>query len=580
MKSNSKTTNIIYILTFGVSLFLTLNSTPHTHAEDAIAKKDLIRTGRLYFNSRKYDAAIAQWEEALSMDPGDKKVKKYIENAKKRLAKEAEREARTRKIEADREKRRIEKERKRAKRGFSKEVGLINMGSPQEGVLQKYALDDCVKIALANSIQLQAAVKSVKLAELRVFEARRNLMPSATIVFEDGDGRVNARRYITRKQYIEGQQPVFHGGELYFNVKQSEVNLQVTKNDHDRIKNDLILQVKKAYYSLAKAKENFKEQKILADEVEKIFVSVTKQYEKGAAAKLEYLNVVSQENQVKYQLASAEGDVDIAELILKQAMNLDIKDRIEIGPLPEFKKVNIDRDEVLRAAFLNRPEIKVNSLMMDYYRYGICIAKAKGWPKVDLLGMWGLMKDEYASLDQSHTVDDNRSLRPQWYAGIKTSMPFWGSTVEYSRTKESWPPQVSTYHGTESDTNTYKFKIFDKLDYYSDKQLAEIDYERQRQELNKIRQDITLEARESCFTYEKAIIQLATASSKVAYQEREVDVFKVKRSMDEIPDSNVVESMIKLAQERFGYIQAVSDCHTSLAGVNKAIGVEDYFKER
>lgn len=50
--------------------------------------------------------------------------------------------------------------------------------------------------------------------------------------------------------------------------------------------------------------------------------------------------------------------------------------------------------------------------------------------------------------------------------------------------------------------------------------------------------------------------------------------------MDEIPDSNVVESMIKLAQERFGYIQAVSDCHTSLAGVNKAIGVEDYFKER
>jgi hypothetical protein len=37
--------------------------------------------------------------------------------------------------------------------------------------------------------------------------------------------------------------------------------------------------------------------------------------------------------------------------------------------------------------------------------------------------------------------------------------------------------------------------------------------------------------------------------------------------------------MIKLFQERFGYVQALADCHTAIASVNKAIGIEDYFKD-
>lgn len=571
-------------------LYVSFISMPMGYAEDKIpaqtpesrniikakTKKDLIAAGKFYYGSREYEAAIIEFEEALALDPADKKAKKYLENSRKKLEQQVRREAELKRREAERQKREEERSLKRAK-GFNKETGLINIASPPADVLQTFNLDDCIKIAIANNLQLRAAKKSVKLAEMRVFEARRNMLPSATIAFEEGDGRVNSKRYISRKQYIEGQQPIFHGGELYFTMKQSEVNLQVTKNDYDRIRNDLVLQVKKAYYSLAKAEENLKLQEALAGEVKRIFGSVTKQFEGGVASKLEFLNVTSQSSQVRYQLVSAEGDVSVAELILKQAMNVDSKDKIEIKPGLEFKKVRVDFEDVLHAALLNRPEMKVNALMIDYYRYGINIAKAKGWPKIDLMGQWGLAKDEYASLDQ---VDgDDRKMEQQWYASIKASMPFWGSTGEFSKTREHWPPVVSTYHGTESDTNSFKFKILDKLEYYSDRQLAEIDYDKQIQELNKMRQDITLEVKEGCFGYEKALIQLDTASNKVKYQETDLEVVKVKRDMDEVQDSNVIESMIKLSQEKFGYAQALSDCRTSLASINKAIGVEDYFKD-
>jgi outer membrane protein TolC len=466
----------------------------------------------------------------------------------------------------------------RKKASFSREVGLAGMKASEENKpVQVLSLKECMAIAEKNHLPLQIAKKSIKLAEIRVFEARRNLLPTVTIGFEESTGRVNDRAYISKKNFFEGQQPVFHGGELHYNLKQTQANLEITRNDYDRIRNELVLQVKKAYYSLAKAKENLRIQQELSAETDKIYEMVKSQHDAKIATKLEFLNVSSQVGQVKYQLASASGDESVAELILKQAMNINTNDRIDIVTSPPLKKIDIDFQNALGMALVNRPEMRINLLMIDYYNYGKGIARAKGLPKVDILGQWGMAKDEYMSLDQG--PGDDRKMSQQWYAGVKASMPLWGSTAEYSWTREQWVPSVSVYQGTESDTHALKLKILDKLGYYSDMRLAQIDYEKARQELIKIRQDVTLEVREGCFNYEKALIQLDTASSKVEYQAKDLEVSRMKRSLDEMADSNVVESMIKLAQEKFGYAQAVSDCRISLASINKAIGVEDFYKD-
>jgi outer membrane protein TolC len=468
------------------------------------------------------------------------------------------------------------------KNKFGKTVGEPGQALP-EGAQAVLSIDDCIKIAKANHIQLLVAKKSVKLAEMRVFEARRNMLPSAMIVVERSKGRVGGKDYLGRKQYIEGQQPVFHGGRLYYEMKQAEANLQIAKTDCEKIENELILQVKKAYYTVEKAKENEVLQKILSREVERIYGLSSKGYEAGAIAKVENLNVTSQTSQIKYQLVSAGGDVKVAFLILKQAMNLNPREEFEIIPSPEFKRATLDFDRILLDALVNRPEIRANSLMITYYDYGRGIAAAKGMPKVDLLGQWGLAWEDYVPSDFTASPAQSaprRKLEQQWYAGIKASMPFWGNTTEYSYTREQWVPVVQTVAGTEATTNSFKFKILDRLDIYSDRQLADIDYDRSRQELNKIKNDVTLETQEGCFNYEKALIQLETATNKVKYQEADLELMKMKRGMDEVQDSNVVDSLIKVAQEKFGYVQAVTDCKNSLAALEKAVGTQDYFKNK
>lgn len=518
-------------------------------------QKTLIQSGRFYFTSGKYEAAIQQWTTALALEPNNKRIAGYIKAAQAKI-----------------------------KEDQGEEYAITSTMMLPKDMPSVFSLDDCIDIAAKNHIPLQVAAKSIRLAEMRLFEARRNMVGTATIRFEEYSGRVSAREYTGRKQFIEGQQPVFHGGELFYTMKQAEVNLEVVKNDYARIKNDIILQVKKAYYTFLKAKENLEFQKALFEEVARISDMVDKQYEAGVLPKLELLNVASQASQVNFQFISAEGDKAVAELILKQAMNVDPKGKMDIRPRFGIRKISADFEKVLQAAMLNRPEMKINTLMLTYYNYEKNIAKAKGWPKVDLMGNWGLMKEEFASEDRlgppagTTALDPDVKLEQQWYAGFKVSMPFWGSTGEYSWTKEQWVPVVSAFQGTEATTTAYKFNILDNLKYYSDRQSSEIDFDRARQELTKVKQDITLEVRENCFNYEKALIQLDTATSKIAFQEKDLELNRLRREMDEVPDSTVVESMIKMAQEKFGYSQARSDYCTAVASLNKAIGIEDYFQ--
>ncbi len=509
--------------------------------------------GRRYYNLKQYNLAIYEWELALSLDPDNKKIKKNITDAQGRLQK-----------------------------AVNAPADLISVVAPLKQIEKTLTLENCIDIAVKNSYQLKISEKQISLSRSRILEAKRNLLPKLSLNFEESYGRVQGRRYYGKKEFVEGSHTIFKGGELVYTLKQAALNLEVEKATYEKTRNELILQVKKSYYGLWKAKENLKMQLGLAQEADSVYEMVKKGSDAGVLSKLEFLNVGSQASQIHYQLESATGDEAVAELVLKQVMNLDLRQKIDIEPVAGFKKFEVDFDTTLRMAYMNRPEMRINSLTLEYYGYDKRIAGAKAMPKIDLMGSWGLAKEIYLAEDNraksDGTTDPFRKLEDQWYVGAKVQVPFWGSTAEFQQTREQWPPVVSAFHGTESTTNTAKVYLLDKLGMYADKKQADIDWTKAASEFEKLKQDITVEVREGCFAYEKAILQLETASNKIKYQEKDLELARFKRGMDEVQDSAVIESMIKTTQERFGYIQAVSDYHTAVASLNKAIGINDYFK--
>ena len=571
--------------------------------------KEYQKTGYSYYKKKIYEEAISEYEKALILDPQNKKTKYLIKSAEKRMEKERIRQANIKKTKERKEaKALIDKgkyyyKRKmyyeaiaefekallldpdnktarslndKARKKIGKEPHVIFEERKIPDKKRPLSLEECITIAMANHTPLKIAEKQLKLAKFRLLEAQRKLGPTATLKWERQRGQVDAKYYEGEKLTVEGKQPVFYGGELVFSVQQTAVNVEIVKNDYDRIKNELVLQVKKAYYSFDKAKKALKIQKELGEEAEKLYVIAKSAYEADLIAQIQFLRVSSQRNQTQFQAISAEEDLSVANLLLQQAMNID--EEIDVIEPKKPNIIELDLDKCFDLAYLNRPELKISKLSLEYFEFEKKIMSARSnWPRVDILASFGQAVEGFVAEDRAPGETD-KEFHPEWYFGAKFSVPVWGSTLGYSVTKEEWAPVVRTKQETESVTQSLTAAILDKLEDISGAKEADLEYLRSVEELNKKRQEVTLEVKETFFKYRKAILLMDIAKDKLAFQLKQLEIVKVRMDLGEAQYSDVIEELIKLAEEKFSFIQSITDYYIAIATLNKAVGIDDYFK--
>ena len=265
---------------------------------------------------------------------------------------------------------------------------------------------------------------------------------------------------------------------------------------------------------------------------------------------------------------------------MQQALNID--EDINIVEVKSPRRITIELEDCYTLAYLNRPEIKINHLSIEYFKYEKKILQARSnFPRVDFLGMYGNMREDYVKGDMGNSTGtglDPRGFGPEYYVGVKATIPIWGSTAGYSLTQEDWQPVVSAFQGTKSTTSSTTFDVFNKLEDISAVKEAELEYMRSQEELNKKKQEISLEIKETFFKYKKALLLLDVAQSKIMFQSKQVEILKIRHELGEALYSDVAEEMIKLAEEEFSYFQAITDYYIAIATLNKAVGLEDYFK--
>ena len=448
-----------------------------------------------------------------------------------------------------------------------KEVPLESPSAPG-----KLTLQQCIEIAIENNLPLKTADKHIDLAKQKVLEATRRLLPDVSVKYEDLEGTdySQGKPYKGETIAVEGKQSVFRGGEYMFILKQAKINLKIAEENKRKLKNELIASVKDAFHGLVRAKETINIQQEFLNESEGVNSSVSKQFLEGVCPELEYLDVQARYNQAYYQFISADEDLKLAKIILKQAIDLGPEQQIDIQYSLEYKRQEIDLKQCFSLALKNRPKVKVNELVKEYAALGKKLASSKGWPKIDIMGSYGESGEAFE--------EDTLERAEEWYLGTKVKVPFGGSTAEYNYTQEKRAPILSAARGTESTIHSYRLNIFDDLKYFSGKKQAIIEFEEAENELKKTKKEVLLEVEENFYNYEKAIIQIDSATSKLKFQSKEVEINKLKRQLGGAADSQVMESLMKLAQEKFSYIQAVTSYFTAIANLNKAIGIADHFK--
>ena len=226
--------------------------------------------------------------------------------------------------------------------------------------------------------------------------------------------------------------------------------------------------------------------------------------------------------------------------------------------------INVELDDCLETAFKNRPDLKSKEYMIEFNDYERKIAMAKDQFKVDLTGSYGKSGGAFES--------EALNLNTDWYFGIKASKPLGGNTVSTSYTKEETSQKHGVTTKTESVSRAVEIGLLDNLKGLSETKTAEVALEKSKEELDKVKQNVTKEVKESYLDYKKGLVQIRVNLNKIRQKEEELKVAGARAELNEIPFSELLQAHMSLADEKTFYIETVGSLYQSLAKLNKATG--------
>lgn len=438
------------------------------------------------------------------------------------------------------------------------------------------SLKESQAIAIENDLQAKTSKKELKLAKLKQRDAFRALFPNVKLKASHTAGDVVDDVAFTEELYgVEGEQAIYQGGRLVNAYNQSKVNVSLSEARYKKIANDLDFKVAQAYYNIVTAVMNIRLQKELLREAEVIIQIAEKRHKSGLSTNLEIYNVRSRYNQIQFQLATTERDLALARFKLKQALGLDISEQVidlsEVDTELPFNIIEINLNECLKAASNNQPDIMVNKLLVESNEYGEKIAQGKESFRIDLTGFYG-RGDSYYDTEPKN-LDDN------WNVGVKVSKPFWFATPSYSFTKDKTSLKVGDTDRVGSTVNSGEIAILDKnsLSIGSEIEEAKVNKQKAENELIETRRQLALEIKEAYYNYQESILQVKNALEKVRFHTEAVKVARAQAGLNEALQSQLLESVIQLADEKSVYIKALSDYSLAIVKINKVIGIKDYF---
>ena len=437
--------------------------------------------------------------------------------------------------------------------------------APPEPAGGALSLPQAIEQAIAVHEPARIALEESELAMLKVKEARRNLFPGTSLRGGFTEGTASGAAFREAQVGLQAEHPIYDAGRLRDTYKQALVNLQVTQKRYEKVRADFAFEVAQAYFELLAARQSVVFRQRLVEEAQRIFDATQQRFAAGLLTKMELLNVQSQHSQALFQLQGAHNDVAVAELKFRHRMNRDAPLSVQ---LPErFPQVapQVELSEALRVATLNRPDVQINTLLVEFHRYEELLAKKKEAWKLDLTGFigesGGAFKTEPLNMDVDYSV------------ALKASKPWGGNTGSVTVTRVETSPRLGQTTRTDSSSVQGEFGLLNALAGATEIKQANVGRLKAQQDLADTKHLLEQEVYEAYYAYQKASLTLQHAQQKEQFRLEQVKVLRAQAELNEVLPSQLLEAELQLSDDQVSQIQAQSSYHVALARLNKAIGV-------
>ncbi len=307
----------------------------------------------------------------------------------------------------------------------------------------KLTMDEAIATALRNSKTLRINVEAIQKARGKVNEAKSAYVPTASsdaqvirldegssATFSTGTGSMTiplAKE--TQKQLtVTATLPIDIMGEIKAAVDASQFSLIATRLDYDRARNQLVSDVKSAYYNVLRAKafQSVAEQAL--KNAEDRLSTADAYLRAGTGTKFDVLRAETEVANARQNVIAARNKVTLAVASLNNTLNLDQNTPLEVGDVTGSDQAPVKEfGQAVDEAYKQRPELMQADAYIGAAEKGIHLAKRSWLPSAGLA--WSF----------SYTPDAGgfSPKETSWTAVAKVTIPIFDGGVSASRMQQA-----------------------------------------------------------------------------------------------------------------------------------------------
>ncbi len=407
-------------------------------------------------------------------------------------------------------------------------------------------LDRAVETALRNNPTLSKYRVQVKSSKVSYWQTLTGYLPQPSLQVTYSDTRASIPlsqpggppiySYTTKgyQVYLSMDQSLFDPDRLVsIWQKRNQKNSSLFQLNEE--KNDIILQVKTAYFNSLKARRIVEERRKALERAKENLKFIENRYKLGSASKIDWLNAKVEEGQARLNLDKALRDQRFSDLNLLNLLGIEKQEELELEdvPMPEVVQELPELDSLLKIALERRPLLKSSKL-------SVSTQKSFLWYR---------------------TLSFLPRIRFGWYTSYYSEKDFPGSFREFwdNSTRSS-----GVYLSMSFDLFSYPFNII-SANYSLDNE--RISYKTSR--LQVIR-DVT----DAYNNYANSIESLNQAKLVKEQAEEALELAKEQYRLGSISSIELFDAESRFLESELTWVSAIYDYFIAKESLNRALGVE------
>ncbi|MCM8762108.1 MAG: TolC family protein, partial [Candidatus Omnitrophica bacterium] len=228
-------------------------------------------------------------------------------------------------------------------------------------------------------------------------------------------------------------QPLFTGGKILKGYQISKESYEKAIADYETELQNIILDVKKAYFEVLKAEKMADVSKKYRVLTEKHLKDVKEMFEEGIATKLDILKVELAIKQADVRITDSENYMKLSKTRLNFLLNRPPEDDFEPEDILEFKREKKDYKFWKEIALKERKEIKGMEKVFSIYRKKVELERANLFPQISLFFNYNMEKGTQTSMNG---WEDN------WNTGVFLSYDIWNWGETRNKVKKAEKEKV------------------------------------------------------------------------------------------------------------------------------------------